>query len=380
MVEVQTERVGMTSANACKRLSLCTLLIAGLIGFSGAAHAQSHGQNGVGAAAHDDEANGAFDRGKARLNLLINLVENEYQEAKLKQSRLTAEASRLDQQQRSLHAGPSSGTEAEKQQLKLIKQRLEQIDKEVAAVNTRLPEISAELAELQARLDEANGIVRESDAGPIILAHGGQWPDSKHQIQEALVYLGGYNGVIDGDFGPRTQAAIRVFQESQDLDASGTLAGDQETLLLEEAERHRTRYGMTRIEDKSEGYRITYPGGLLSEDTGFESPGRRYVSEDGEGELVITSSVDTVKNQGELSELFNSLLSEKDVQYRRKRQDWFVVAGPFEEGRIVYETARLNGNRLVRATLSYPADWRDVWSPFAVILFNTFEALPAGQS
>ncbi|MDH3664905.1 MAG: hypothetical protein OEU92_33645, partial [Alphaproteobacteria bacterium] len=67
--------------------------------------------------------------------------------------------------------------------------------------------------------------------------------------------------------------------------------------------------------------------------------------------------------------------------YRRKREDWFVVAGQTEEGRIIYDTARQSGDRMLRAQLSYPAEWRDLWSPFAVILFNTFDTIPgAGES
>ena len=375
----------MTSANAIRRFdkhsSLCALFLAGLMVVPDGLHAQSTATNGVNGTEQHEEA-AALDRGKMRLKLLINLVENELEEAKLKQARLTAEASTLDQQQRSLLAAPTTGTEAEKRQIELIRQRLEQIDKEVAEVNARLPEISAELSELQARLDEANGILRqpeaETAAEEITVDSASRWLDSKRQIQEALVYLGGYNGLIDGDFGPRTQAAVKVYQSRQQMNASGQLTDDQETALLEEAERLRGRYGVTTVEDAAMGYRITYPSGLLKEEPSEAANYRRYVTSDGEGELVITSSGDA--DSVVLAALYEELVAEYDVEYRRSRDEWFVVAGPLGGDRIVYDTARLSGNRLIRATLSYPTDWRDLWSPFAVIMFNSFEGLPTGQS
>ena len=375
----------MTSTNAFwrfdKPLGLCTLFVAGLIAMPEGLHAQSTAPNGVNGTEQNGEA-ATLDRSEMRLKLLINLVENELEEAKLKQARLTAEASTLDQQQRSLLGGPTTGTEAEKRQIELIRTRLEQIDKEVADVNARLPEITAELAELQARLDEANGIVREAESTTtveeVIVDSASRWLDSKRQVQEALVYLGGYNGLIDGDFGPRTQAAVKVYQSRQQANPSGQLTDDQEAALLEEADRLRGRYGVTTVEDAEMGYRITYPSGLLKEEPSEATNYRRYVTDDGEGELVITSSgdADTVV----LDALYEELVTEYDVEYRRNRNQWFVVAGPLGGDRIVYDTARLSGNRLIRATLSYPVDWRDLWSPFAVIMFNSFEGLPAGQS
>ncbi len=375
----------MTSANAIRRLDkhlgFCALFMAASMGMSEGLQAQSTAPDGVNGTEQNGQA-APLDRGKMRLKLLINLVENELEEAKLKQTRLTSEASTLDQQQRSLLGGQSTGTAAEKRQIELIRQRLEQIDKEVSDVNARLPEISAELAELQARLDEANGIVREAEsetaAEEITVDSASRWLDSKRQVQEALVYLGGYNGLIDGDFGPRTQTAVKVYQSSQRVNPSGQLTADQETALLEEANRLRGRYGMTTVEDAAMGYRITYPSGLLKEEPSETANYQRYVTSDGEGELVITSSGDA--DSVVLAALYDELVAEYDVEYRRNRSEWFVVAGPLGEDRIVYDTARIRGDRLIRATLSYPSAWRDLWSPFAVIMFNSFEGLPTGQS
>lgn len=375
----------MTSANAFVRFGISTFLLAGSIGQSIEVKAQSTAPNGATTAESGQDADPTVDRGKLRLQLLIRLVENEFKETTLRQSRLTAEASELDQERRRILAGPSDGTLTEQRRIDVIESRLEQIDKEVAEVNTRLPEINDELAELKARLDEANGIVREPEtdtaANGAVIDSASRWLDSKRRVQEALVYLGGYNALIDGDFGPRTEQAIKVYQARQNLSQTGNLTNAQETALLEEADLLRARYGMTTVENVDKGYRMTYPSGLLPESSDLEQGGLRYASKDGEGELVITSSDDgEPSGANNFATLYDQLLDTYEVQYRRKRDNWFVVAGLIEEGRIVYDTAYIEDDRITRARLSYPAEWRDLWSPFAVILFNTFEPLSVNDS
>ena len=381
----------MTSANAILRLAIASLLFAGSISFAAGVSAQSteseiaEPPETVEAENGERDTDNAVDRGKFRLKLLISLVENELQEAALRQSRLTAEASALDQQRRTLQDKVSDGTQSEKKQIEVIERRLQRIDEELAAVNARLPEINTELAELNARLDEANGVVREPEvqtaSEDAVVDDASRWLDSKRRVQEALVYLGGYNALIDGDFGPRTQSAIRVYQQRQNLEQTGRLTTEQEAALLEEADVLRTRYGMTTVANAETGYQISYPSGLLKESGDAEPNRRQYLTEDGKGQLVITSSAEgEAIGDSELTALYGDLLSQYEVQYRRKQNGWFVVAGLIEEGRIVYETARLDGDRMVRAQLTYPADWRDIWSPFAVIMFNTFEPLKAGES
>jgi hypothetical protein len=376
----------MTSANALKRFGIYGLLLAaGLVGFSADTEAQPVAADEAAAAGGSEEGGAkTIDRGKLRLQLLINLVENEQQEARLLHARLTAEASGLDQERRRLLSAPASGTEAEKRQIGVIEERLQQIDREVAAVNARLPEIDSELAELKIRLDEANGIVRapatETASNGAYVDSASRWLDGKRQIQEALVYLAGYNALIDGDFGRRTIAAINVYQARQGVEQTGRLTEEQEAALLKEADLLRARYGMTTIEDRENGYRISYPRGLLPM-IGPAELGTRYASKDGQGELLLTSSKEgEAQSSDDLSALYEELVSSYDVQYRRNRDDWFVVAGLIEEGRIIYDTARLIGDRIIRARLSYPAEWRDLWSPFAVIMFNTFEPLQAAES
>lgn len=65
-----------------------------------------------------------------------------------------------------------------------------------------------------------------SDSAPQV--SGDPYTGFNKQVQEKLRALGFYNGPVNGDFGPNTQAALAQFQLSVPLPASGSL--DDETL------------------------------------------------------------------------------------------------------------------------------------------------------
>lgn len=53
-------------------------------------------------------------------------------------------------------------------------------------------------------------------------------PDTIRQVQQTLQQQGMYHGRVDGVWGPQTQAAVRSYQQNNNLNASGQL--DQQTM------------------------------------------------------------------------------------------------------------------------------------------------------
>jgi hypothetical protein len=340
------------------------------------------------AAAPDREAEVEFiDRGKMRLKLLMSLVGNELQAAANEKGQLDQERLQLTRERAELSAIGDRRRPSDEVRLEQIETRLGAIEEEMSAVEGRLPEINSELDGLQRRLDEANGIVRRAavDSSLVGVAEDNGsaaddqssasiWLDGKRQIQEALVYLGGYNALIDGDFGPRTAQAIKVYQARANVEETGVLSDEQQAALLDEARAQRALYGVEVVDDIEFGYRISYPTLLLSETKRVSPDQRRMTTGDGECELLIT----IIDDGEDIDALYEESADQYEVQYRRKRDDWFVVAGLLGEDRIIYDTVRRTDDHLVRARLSYPAEKRELWSPFAVIMFNTFSTSPAG--
>src|ERR1700722_13208603 len=86
---------------------------------------------------------------------------------------------------------------------------------------------------------------------------------SRKAAQEALVWLGLYVGVNDGDFGKRTRDAILAFQASLKAPANGTLSAPELKALLAAAQKAREAAGFQVLSDPKTGARIGAPLKLM---------------------------------------------------------------------------------------------------------------------
>ena len=375
----------MTAAIAdLQKYRLLMALLLGMLAWEGETWAQSPTVTGETSetAVLEQNDRAAVDQGKLRLQLLVTLVENELGAAIESKTRLTTERSALKRERKDLQGLPPPLRSVDKARLARTEQRLLVLNDELAAVDALMPDVTKELDELQRRLDAANGIVRPvepaagTDGAAEPAPNPSPWPDRQRQIQEALVYLSDYNALIDGDVGPRTRQAVRVYQKRNDFELTGILTEEQEQALLQEASVLRVFYGVKPFGDEAAGYRLAYPSSLLSE-MNHAGPGRwRMTTVDGKGELLI----DISNGSTDLTSIYDHLVSKYEIQYWRKRDAWFVVAGFLDPQRIIYDTVRLTDDGLIRARLIYPKSWRSLWSRFAVIMFNSFEAVPRGES
>ncbi len=78
-------------------------------------------------------------------------------------------------------------------------------------------------------------------------------PESTRKAaQDALVWLGFYNGVVDGDFGRRTRDAILAFQASAKAPADGALSAPELQALLASAQKARDAVGFRDCQRRQE--------------------------------------------------------------------------------------------------------------------------------
>ena len=79
---------------------------------------------------------------------------------------------------------------------------------------------------------------------------------TRKAAQDALVWLGLYNGTNDGDFGRRTRDAIVAFQLGQKATGDGALSPGQLQVLLAAGQKARAAAGFQTIADAKTGARI----------------------------------------------------------------------------------------------------------------------------
>jgi hypothetical protein len=186
---------------------------------------------------------------------------------------------------------------------------------------------------------------------------------SRKAGQDALVWLGFYNGVTDGDFGKRTRDAILAFQASIKAPPDDVLSAAELQALLAAAQKARDAVGFEVVNDPRTGAKVGVPMKLL---VGRDGP-----------KLEFASNADP-----DLSALYARLSAvspTRKVVYKAIRPDaFFVVSG--QDGAAKFYT-RFEKNEKARPpirgfTFTYPAAQAGELDRVAIAVANSFEAFP----
>ncbi len=252
--------------------------------------------------------------------------------------------------------------------------------RELLTLERRLGEIEAELTELNQGPDAkptAEEDVRRTTFIPAsrprlpdeaMPAEGGRYPrELRRRIQEALIFSGGYDSTIDGNFGKRTEAAIRRYQSEISAEPTGRLSAEQVERLLDAATDRRQDSELQPFTDDDIGFRLTYPSAFLTRDL-FADSGYRIFSDDSGRVRLQIVAIDS----RDLRTLYDDLTRHAGDGYRHITETWFVASGE-TGGDMFYAMGRRAAERSIIAHLTYPSAERERWDPFTVILYNSFE-------
>jgi hypothetical protein len=186
---------------------------------------------------------------------------------------------------------------------------------------------------------------------------------SRKAVQEALVWLGLYVGVNDGDFGKRTRDAILGFQASLKAPADGTLSPPELKALLAAAQKARETAGFQVVSDPKTGARIGAPLKLFG-----ALPGARL-------DFASNADADLVALYMRLS----AATPARKIAYKAIKPDvFFVVSG--QDGPVKFYT-RFDKNPAASPpirgfTFAYPASQTTTLDRIAIAIANSFEPFP----
>jgi Putative peptidoglycan binding domain len=186
---------------------------------------------------------------------------------------------------------------------------------------------------------------------------------TRKALQEALVWLGLYVGVNDGDFGKHTRDAILAFQASVKAPADGTLSPPLLKALLAAAQKAREAAGFQVVSDPKTGARVGAPLKLLG-----ALPGAR---------LDFASNTDA-----DLSALYARLSAAtpaRKIAYKAIKPDaFFVVSGQDGPGKFYTRFDKNpNASPPIRGfTFAYPASQTAYLDRVAIAIANSFVPFP----
>ena len=186
---------------------------------------------------------------------------------------------------------------------------------------------------------------------------------SRKAAQGALVWLGLYVGVNDGDFGKRTRDAILAFQASVKAPADGALSAPELQALLAAAQKARDAAGFQVVSDPKTGTKIAAPLKLLNAHGGPR--------------LDFGSSADP--DLGALYTRLSAVTPARKIAYKAIKSDaFFVVSG--QDGPVKFYTRfdkNPNANPPLRGfTFAYPASQTAALDRIAIAIANSFEPFP----
>jgi Putative peptidoglycan binding domain len=186
---------------------------------------------------------------------------------------------------------------------------------------------------------------------------------TRKSAQDALVWLGFYNGVVDGGFGKRTRDAIVAFQTSAKAAADGALTPPELQALLAAAQKARDAAGFKVVVDSKTGAKAGAPTKLLGGRNGAK--------------LEFSASLD-----GDLSGLYARLTAatpSRKIAYKAIKPDAFFVVSGQDGAANFYTRFEKNAaaNPPVRGfTFAYPTAQAAQLDRIALAVANSFEAFP----
>jgi peptidoglycan hydrolase-like protein with peptidoglycan-binding domain len=206
-------------------------------------------------------------------------------------------------------------------------------------------------------------------------------PDRK-AAQDALGWLGLYNGVVDGAFGKRTLESILAYQSSVKAPENGVVSTAQLAALKASAQKARAAVGFQIIDDARTGIRIGAPMKLLEKHSSMAAQ-TQMTSRDGSVSLDLLAPPGA---QGSLAALYAKLSAEsadRKITYKAMKTDsFFVVAG--EQGARkfylrygVAPAAAPDAGALRGFEFAYPVAEASELDRVALAIANAFEPFPS---
>jgi hypothetical protein len=186
---------------------------------------------------------------------------------------------------------------------------------------------------------------------------------TRKAVQEALVWLGLYVGVNDGEFGKRTRDAILAFQASVKAPADGALSPPLLNALIAAAQKARDAAGFQIVSDPKTGAKIGAPLKLLNAHGGAR--------------LDFASNSDP--DLGALYARLSSATPTRKIAYKAIKPDAFFVVS-WQEGPVKFYTRfdeNPTANPPVRGfTFAYRASQTAFFDRVAIAIANSFQPFP----
>jgi len=197
-------------------------------------------------------------------------------------------------------------------------------------------------------------------------------------IQSDLIWTGDYNGVVSGEFGDRSIAAVKAFQKRSGAKETGVLNPQERAALAAAAKPKQDTVGWRIVDDLATGARVGVPAKLMP-NTNVSGGISRWSSQRSETSAETFRIAQTGTTLAPIFERMKKEPAGRKTEYSVLRDDFFVISG-LQNLKKFYVRAQLRGDEVRGITILYNQAMAGIMEPVVVAMSSAYAAFPSGRA
>ncbi len=197
-------------------------------------------------------------------------------------------------------------------------------------------------------------------------------------IQSDLIWTGDYNGVVSGEFGDRSIAAVKAFQKRNGGKETGVLNQPERASLAAAAKPKQDAVGWRMVQDLNTGARLGIPAKLMP-NTQVSGGISKWTSARGEAQAETFRILQPGPALAPIFERMKKEPAGRQTEYSLLRPDFFVISG-LQNLKKFYVRAQQRGDEVRGFTVMYDQAMAGIMEPVVVAMSSAYVAFPGGAA
>ncbi|MEA2941264.1 MAG: hypothetical protein QOD09_1793 [Bradyrhizobium sp.] len=198
----------------------------------------------------------------------------------------------------------------------------------------------------------------------------------RQAIQSDLVWLGHYNGAINGEVSDRMLAGIKAFQKDQGAKQTGVLNPQERGVLAGAAKKRQDNVGWKIVFDAGTGVRLGVPAKLVPQQSS-DANGAKWSSTTGTIQIQMARRKEAGLSTAKLAEQEKKQPAGRRIDYSVVKPDFFVLSG-MQGLKKFYVRGQVRGDEVRILTILYDQATEGTMEPVVIAMSSAFTPFPNG--
>jgi hypothetical protein len=198
----------------------------------------------------------------------------------------------------------------------------------------------------------------------------------RQAIQSDLVWVGHYNGAINGEVSDRMVVAIKAFQKDRGAKQTGVLNPQERGVLSEAAKKRQDNVGWKVVFDAGTGVRLGVPTKLAPQQSS-DANGARWSSTTGTIQIQMARRKEARPTTAKLAEQEKKEPAGRKIDYSVVKPDFFVLSG-MQGLKKFYLRGQIRGDEVRILTILYDQATEGAMEPVVIAMSSAFNPFPNG--